>query len=243
MRLTCPNCGAEYEVSEDAIPTTGRDVQCSNCGDTWFQAGLDAGPQAQAAAVADVPEAAQDSTRDTGPDLTPPPLDPAVAAILKEEREFEERARDSDALESQQEMDLSGQPAKSRIRRSMERAEAAAAASAGAASQTGSRRKSLPDIEEINSTLDTGEEVDTTMPPPPDQLPKSSGFWLGFGIAVIVVGLLAAVYFYDDEVLAAMPSMENAVTVYVGLVDSALLWIDGQMQNFIAQADPSEPNQ
>jgi predicted Zn finger-like uncharacterized protein len=38
MRLTCPNCGAQYEVPDDVIPEAGRDVQCSNCGDTWFQA-------------------------------------------------------------------------------------------------------------------------------------------------------------------------------------------------------------
>ncbi|TNJ47655.1 zinc-ribbon domain-containing protein [Phaeobacter sp. B1627] len=37
MRLICPNCGAQYEVPEDVIPDEGRDVQCSNCGDTWFQ--------------------------------------------------------------------------------------------------------------------------------------------------------------------------------------------------------------
>ncbi len=37
MRLTCPNCGAQYEVPDEVIPQTGRDVQCSNCGDTWFQ--------------------------------------------------------------------------------------------------------------------------------------------------------------------------------------------------------------
>ena len=37
MRLTCPNCGAQYEVPDDIIPTAGRDVQCSNCGNTWFQ--------------------------------------------------------------------------------------------------------------------------------------------------------------------------------------------------------------
>ncbi|QDI76759.1 MULTISPECIES: zinc-ribbon domain-containing protein [Leisingera] len=38
MRLTCPNCAAEYEVPEDVIPAEGRDVQCSDCGQTWFQA-------------------------------------------------------------------------------------------------------------------------------------------------------------------------------------------------------------
>lgn len=38
MRITCPNCGARYEVDDTLIPETGRDVQCSNCGKGWFQA-------------------------------------------------------------------------------------------------------------------------------------------------------------------------------------------------------------
>lgn len=37
MRLVCPNCEAKYEVPDDAIPDTGRDVQCANCGHAWFQ--------------------------------------------------------------------------------------------------------------------------------------------------------------------------------------------------------------
>jgi predicted Zn finger-like uncharacterized protein len=38
MRITCPNCGAQYEVDDNLIPEAGRDVQCSNCGKGWFQA-------------------------------------------------------------------------------------------------------------------------------------------------------------------------------------------------------------
>lgn len=37
MRLTCPNCAATYEVDDRVIPMGGRDVQCSNCGQAWFQ--------------------------------------------------------------------------------------------------------------------------------------------------------------------------------------------------------------
>lgn len=37
MRLICPNCDAQYEVDAALIPAAGRDVQCSNCGTTWFQ--------------------------------------------------------------------------------------------------------------------------------------------------------------------------------------------------------------
>lgn len=44
MRLICPNCGAQYEVPTNVIPEGGRDVQCSNCGHTWFQAHPDDDP-------------------------------------------------------------------------------------------------------------------------------------------------------------------------------------------------------
>lgn len=64
MRLTCPNCGAQYEVPDDVIPDEGRDVQCSNCGDTWFQ---------QAAGIA------SDATAD--PNFAEPPAtEPAADA-------------------------------------------------------------------------------------------------------------------------------------------------------------------
>lgn len=51
MRLVCPNCEAKYEVPEDAIPETGRDVQCANCGHAWFQMR----PRPSAAETAPVP--------------------------------------------------------------------------------------------------------------------------------------------------------------------------------------------
>ncbi|MFC2968414.1 zinc-ribbon domain-containing protein [Acidimangrovimonas pyrenivorans] len=50
MRLTCPNCDAQYEVDDRAIPESGRDVQCSNCGHAWFQLPPDAEARLQEAA-------------------------------------------------------------------------------------------------------------------------------------------------------------------------------------------------
>ncbi|WP_299831734.1 zinc-ribbon domain-containing protein [uncultured Roseobacter sp.] len=49
MRLICPNCDAQYEVPDDVMPPDGRDVQCSNCGQTWFQAHPDAEQEEQEA--------------------------------------------------------------------------------------------------------------------------------------------------------------------------------------------------
>ncbi|MGP1358631.1 zinc-ribbon domain-containing protein [Roseicyclus sp.] len=58
MRLTCPNCGARYEVDDAMIPPEGRDVQCSDCSTTWFQPGRPEmpPPAAQHSDAADAPE-------------------------------------------------------------------------------------------------------------------------------------------------------------------------------------------
>lgn len=37
MRLTCPRCGAQYEIDETLIPAEGRSVQCSACDHVWDQ--------------------------------------------------------------------------------------------------------------------------------------------------------------------------------------------------------------
>lgn len=101
MRITCPNCNAQYEVGEDMIPSEGRDVQCSNCGTTWFQEG-----RARAASAVEdravrrpgraVEEDADISPSDAvrrraAPRQTVP--DQGTLDILREEREHEERLR------------------------------------------------------------------------------------------------------------------------------------------------------
>jgi predicted Zn finger-like uncharacterized protein len=128
MRLTCPSCGAQYEVPDDVIPDDGRDVQCSNCGNTWFQAkDTENTPDALAAEAAAPKDAVWhpevDSDFEDGPSVnqaptpgkTPPPappqrreLDAAVADILREEAERETRAREAEAgvFEDQPELGL-----------------------------------------------------------------------------------------------------------------------------------------
>ncbi|MFZ5964047.1 zinc-ribbon domain-containing protein [Thalassococcus sp. BH17M4-6] len=130
MRLICPNCSAQYEVPTDVIPDGGRDVQCSNCGHTWFQNHPDDDPVLAEELNQPVPDAEwqpdaddqADDGKDSATDETPPEdeisdpeepprrreLDPEVTSVLREEAELESRARAAEAenLESQPDLGL-----------------------------------------------------------------------------------------------------------------------------------------
>ena len=89
MRLVCPNCDAEYEVDDAAIPRDGRDVQCSNCGHAWFQAHPEI--EAEAEAEADLYEAPAGVVAEEAEAATPLELDeddevhePAAAVSVAE---------------------------------------------------------------------------------------------------------------------------------------------------------------
>lgn len=133
MRLICPNCGAQYEVPVDVIPETGRDVQCSNCGDTWFQPHPDHDielaeeleralpdqewqpdqPPSEPEPFAHDIDGNQDDTEHQEPmpeekTATRRELDPAIADLLRQEAELETRAREAESvgLESQPDLGL-----------------------------------------------------------------------------------------------------------------------------------------
>ena len=148
MRLTCPNCDAQYEVPDEVIPSEGRDVQCSNCGHTWFQPA--AGQAIEAESTEDFDdldseqtpapdgdtaddgddnwqddteaEGAVDATDDTAETTKARGIDPDISDILREEaaREAELRAREADALESQPDLGLDAYPGDEPGRRARE---------------------------------------------------------------------------------------------------------------------------
>jgi predicted Zn finger-like uncharacterized protein len=127
MRLICPNCGAQYEVADDVIPTGGRDVQCSNCGHTWFE-------QPGASVAAELGSEAETPTEPSPEPIPEPTSEPDVAPIpepepvreapkpremasdvtdiLRQEAEYEKSAREADTntIETQPDLDLSHDP-------------------------------------------------------------------------------------------------------------------------------------
>ena len=127
MRLICPNCGAQYEVPIDVIPEDGRDVQCSNCGHTWFQRHPDADPDLAEElneALPDqswTPEDESADATDAPQDMTPRrQIDPEMAALFAEERDLEIRRRQAEVIETQPDLGLSEPDEDEQARRARE---------------------------------------------------------------------------------------------------------------------------
>ncbi|WP_135506614.1 zinc-ribbon domain-containing protein [Roseovarius aestuariivivens] len=100
MRLICPNCGAQYEVPDEVIPESGRDVQCSDCGDTWFQYHPDYPPDPEEMAQDTAPDWTEAATEEPDPAPEPEPAsepEPERAAEPDPEPELE-RDPEEDAV-------------------------------------------------------------------------------------------------------------------------------------------------
>jgi predicted Zn finger-like uncharacterized protein len=215
MRLVCPKCAAQYEVGEDAIPTAGRDVQCSDCGHGWFYRRPAADPD-------------QSSTPPTAPAAPAPPapprkpLDEHVMAILREEALREAAARRADAARA------AGQGA-----------QAAAAVPAPPPAppppeappppaqvpdRPAARSGLLPDIEEINSTLtaDRARRGD----PPTASADRRPGFRAGFALMTGLMAAAAAAYVLAPRITTLLPESAGVMTAYVGTVDDLRRQLD-----------------
>jgi predicted Zn finger-like uncharacterized protein len=86
MRIVCPNCEAQYEVPDDVMPIDGRDVQCSNCSETWFQHHPDApedetGDRGKAAGQADEDAAPSDTGKKGEAKAKPNPVPPPIVGF------------------------------------------------------------------------------------------------------------------------------------------------------------------
>lgn len=224
MRLTCPNCSAQYEVPDEVIPEEGRDVQCSNCDQTWFQAKhptdadpepvQDEAPEAEAppAEVEDAEPEAEDAVAETTGNV-----DPSVANILKEEaeREAELRAQEGGGLETQPDLALDTPPEPSGEPEQPPASEIA---------EDSGQKDALPDVEAINSSLRSDDDTPATAQP----ARKSGGFVRGFALVLIIGVVLYLIYGNAQQISEAVPQADSVLSSYVSLVDQARVWLEAQ---------------
>lgn len=188
MRLICPNCSAQYEVDANVIPSDGRDVQCSNCGHTWFQnaedhaaepvtplpvadapsddtAAADTVEAAEGAATGNaepLPEAEGDEAQDA--DKSAPvqrsSVTDSVRDILQAEVAFDQglRAAEAGSLETQPDLGIDDAPVTAAKQDSSTQP---SATKPTPETDPDKSSDALPDVDGINATLDEPKERQT----------------------------------------------------------------------------------
>jgi len=260
MRLTCPNCDAQYEVPDEVVPIEGRDVQCSNCGNTWFHFHPDRpAPEAEPDPVAPAPEpdAVADDTEEpqqvdavaepSGDDQpakeetarAPREIDPAVADILRQEADRETKLRASEnpaGLESQPDLGLDSLSEDTSAHQPAEPRKPGKPTTGQPTDDGGTRRGLLPDIEEINSTLRAsgdGTEIDLRHDDDiPEQGRKSGGFTRGLGVVLILVIVLVLLYSNAASISEAVPQAAPVMDSYVATVNQGRVWLDATISSY-----------
>jgi hypothetical protein len=188
-----------------------------------------------------------------------------MAELFREERDFEAKLRAGDSLESQPDLGLQAPADKEQARRSRESrehmarmrgedlappsaenepvaAEGPALAQATAAAAAGSRRDLLPDVEEINQTLRSSSEPRKIDTPQGQEYPtkpanRNSGFGKGFFTMVILAGVSIGLYAYAPQISQKLPQAQPVLQTYVGKIDAARDWLDGQVTHLMTTLD------
>ncbi|MEM8592064.1 MAG: zinc-ribbon domain-containing protein [Pseudomonadota bacterium] len=253
MRLECPNCDATYEVPDSVIPPEGREVQCSNCGSAWFFDPNAPEPEIAAPEPAPAAPPAPETAYSPEPDTmfeeepeeeiqvaAPEPeeaaiprrrqLESAVVDVLRQEAEYEARARAEEAgLEYQEDLPLA-EP---------ERPAAPALEQEDVSRPPSSRRDLLPDIDEINSTLRATSERKTAQKATPQEIKEVQrqrrGFRTGFGLSLFLLGLFAAAYSYSGALSEQIPAIAGALESYVEWVNGGRAWLEDAMTGVVAR--------
>lgn len=152
-------------------------------------------------------------------------LDAQVAEVLRQEAAREAKARAEDeGLEYQDDLPLENASEAAEDETSGEKV----------ATPSGSRRDLLPDIDEINSTLRATSDRKTVAVETAEQTAaiqsKRRGFRTGFGLSLLVLGTMAAMYSYATPLAETVPGLEGTLSSYVEWVNGGRLWLQNAME-------------
>jgi predicted Zn finger-like uncharacterized protein len=215
MLVTCPECGARYDIDGSLIPPAGRRVQCSACDHVWHQDGA-----ADADAPGPVPTDADIAEAGTADAPAPRrPLAEGVRSILREEAAHDSRVRRQRGLREVQ-PDRAPAPATPEMPETRH-----------APAETGG----LPDPEAINATL---RAASSRAAAPGDGHERGrGGFRVGLGIGLGLVGLAALLYGLSGPLASVLPFAEALLESYVAAVDDLLLAIRGVIDDLASAPD------
>ena len=257
MRLSCPSCEAQYEVPADAIPPAGRDVQCSACGQGWFEQPAESRPRLVDPEPWDsLPreEGGEEEADDLAELRAAPPLPPEAPAararvtpeverILREEAAHEAQARAEDAArraapapvpEIEPDVPQIARPARV-VSRETERPTPRPLppdpAPAARSAARPARQVDRPiDLDRINSTLRShGDQVGAKAPQVGRTRRRRAGFAGGFWGALAVLAVLAVLYIFRLQIVEVVPQSAAVLDPYARFVDQGRFWLDHEV--------------
>ena len=286
MRLVCPNCGAQYEVDDRVIPEGGRDVQCSNCGNAWFQKPAKASfdeadrpapapePDDNDADLYDYGDGPDDDPddapyEDDDPSFVPPaapprrPISDDVRGILETEAQRELEARSREGVEVQEELGIGAylDPEAERRRIARERMARMRGIEEGESldpevapepepeplpEKRG--REVFPDIEEINSTLDSPQGASHVSTQDEGEISQfaqrgSRGFRRGFSTMILLAVLAIGLYLLAPQIVDLVPASAGVLSAYVDWVNDLFVWINAMMADAVTRMESAAQGQ
>ncbi len=221
MRLTCPTCGASYDLPAASLPQGGGHVQCSACHTRWFvraetppparfsedeiitrleTRGAATAPP-EAAAGSGAAEAAPAAPAAAAPIPFPRPARPAPEAAPR---------ASAPAPEAEQTFGIGPDAAP----RPAREPGAAAAAAAGPL-----RPRSRPDRP-------------PAFPQPPEAEEGGGRAWLGALLAFAIAGGGLALYLNAEAAALRAPVAAGAIEAYAARIDAARAWLETRVGPF-----------
>ena len=97
-------------------------------------------------------------------------------------------------------------------------------------------RDMLPDIEEINSTLDAPDTPDETkidLGPAEEAVASGGGFGRGFRLTLLLAVILVGVYILAPQIADRFPQAQGFMDSYVAIGDKVRVTLEGAMQSAI----------
>lgn len=232
MRLICANCGAQYEISDTAIPPQGREVQCAACGHSWFQT-------------------REDATSATPAPLPRRPVDEGVLNVLREEAAREAEARRSANHQSEAETpapQATLQPPKPTPAAPPSAPAIGEAQDAGRPRDVDQPQDTAPREAAVPSPAKSAQPVASPArprnwepAPGPVDMPVNQAledfvneeesergrrrFHIGFACGLLLVACLVVLYIVGPGLAEDMPGLAPYITTYVENVNAAQSWL------------------